>query len=61
MSNNKTQFESKEALVSAMKSALIKLIFETNTPDELLKQFKTELQEVRKSSEVELREKGLIK
>ena len=61
MGNTKTQFESKEALVAAMKHALVELILESDIPDALLQQYQNELEEVKRSSEVILREKGMIK
>ena len=61
MGNTKTQFESKEALVAAMKHALVELILETDTPDELLAEYQIELEEIKKSSEENLRQRGLIR
>ena len=61
MGSTKTQFESKEALVAAMKHALVELILETDTPDELLTQYQNELEEVKRASEEELRAKGFIR
>jgi len=61
MGSTKTQFESKEALVLAMGSALIQLALETDTPDEILVEYQAELEEIKNCSEEELRERGLIK
>lgn len=61
MGNTKTQFESKEALVAAMKNALVELILETDTPDELLTQYQNELEDVKRATEEELRERGMVR
>lgn len=61
MGRTKTQFESKEALVAAMKHALVQMAIETDMPDELLIQYQAELEEVKRASEEELRQRGMIR
>lgn len=43
-----------------MKAALVELILETDTPDEILIQYQKELEEVQSLSVEDLREKGMI-
>jgi hypothetical protein len=60
MENTKTQYESKEALLAAMKHALVELILGTDLPSKLLEQYKAEIEEVKELSENELKARGLL-